>query len=225
MGIRAVIPSAFVAALVSTLACGAQTFGELNPRQQAGSFAPTGLLTDPALTRWMLTLPSEGALGSSAIEPPLEARVFDPTPIGGEVYQLATAERGPIETGPNAALSTQIFAGNPIGGEVYTMAPNQAAARAVAENAVQADAGPPMQGRSVAKRRGLRAPQKPRAALASAPINRHRLSSCHCGLRTGRSAASPRRHVQPESEGRADLPALRGPAGSFTPAPLFNSPF
>src|ERR1700744_99679 len=116
MGMKAVIPSALVAVLVGTLACGAQTFGELHPGQEARGFAPAGLLAAPAFSRWLTTLPADSALGSGAMEPPpLQARVFDPTPIGGEVYHFAMAEHGSTETVPNAALSTQIFAADPIG--------------------------------------------------------------------------------------------------------------
>jgi hypothetical protein len=177
------------------------------------------LLADPDVAKWLMTLPSEAALEAAAPEAPLEAQLFDPAPIGGELYHFAAA--APAAATPAvAALGTEMFAAHPVGREAYSMRPRAEPSRTVAEIAAPKAARPALQGRSVAKRPARRAHEARPAAAIVAHAARPRLGCSRCGLQTGRSAAVPARDWRLQSEGSADLPAPRGPAGLVTIVPF-----
>jgi hypothetical protein len=220
MRLNAILRSACVAGLISSLPCAAQTFGDLHGAAEARPFAPSGLLADPDVAKWLLTLPADAAPEPAAPEAPVEARLLDPAPIGGEVYHFAAAAPAAAETpAANTALSPGALAAHPIGGEAYRLRLRAEPSRTVAEVAAPKAARPALQGRSVAKRAVRRAHQA-RAAAAGAHTSRPRLGCSRCGLQTGRSAAVPARDWRLQSEGSADLPAPRGPAGLVTIVPF-----
>jgi hypothetical protein len=220
---KAILRFACVAGFLSSLPCAAQTFGDLHAAAEARPFAPSGLLADPDVAKWLMTLPSDAAPEPAAPEATIEAQLLDPAPIGGEVYHFAAV--APAAATPAiAALSPQMFAAHPIGrqaySESYSMRPRAEPSRAVAEIAAPKAARPALQGRSVAKRPVGRAHQARPAAAIVAHAARPRLGCSRCGLQTGRSAAVPARDWRLQSEGSADLPAPRGPAGLVTIVPF-----
>jgi hypothetical protein len=216
---KAILRFACVAGFLSSLPCAAQTFGDLHAAAEAQPFAPSGLLADPDIAKWLMTLPSDAALEPAAPEATIEAQLLDPAPIGGEVYHFAAAAPA-AETPAIAALSPQMFAAHPIGREAFSMRPRAEPSRTVAEIAAPKAARPALQGRSVAKRPVRRAHQPRPAAAIVAHAARPRLGCSRCGLQTGRSAAVPARDWRLQSEGSADLPAPRGPAGLVTIVPF-----
>jgi hypothetical protein len=216
---KAILRFACLAGLLSALPCAAQTYGDLHAAADARPFAPSGLLADPDIAKWLMTLPSDTALEPAAPEAPVEAQLFDPAPIGGEIYHFAAAAPA-AETPAIAALSPQMFAAHPIGRESYSMRPHAEPSRAVAEIAAPKAARPALQGRSVAKRPVRRAQKARPAAAIVVHAARPRLGCSRCGLQTGRSAAVPARDWRLQSEGSADLPAPRGPAGLVTIVPF-----
>lgn len=218
MSVTVIIRSACAAAaVVTSLPCGAQIFGDLRPGAEARSFAPSGLLADPGIARWLMTLPSDAAREPAAAEPALEAELLDANPIGGEVFHLNAAGQATPKPATNAALDTRVFAATPIGGEAYRMTHRAEPSQAVAENAAAPEGvRPAMQGRSVAKRR-IRRPHQ--VQTGDAHVFQRRRTSCHCELATGRSVSTRARRWQPTGEGHADLPAPRGPAGVVTIVP------
>jgi hypothetical protein len=218
---KAILRFACLAGLLSALPCAAQTYGDLHAAADARPFAPSGLLADPDIAKWLMTLPSDAALEPAAPEAPVEAQLLDPAPIGGEVYHFAAAEPAAAEAPAIAALSPQMFAAHPIGREAYRLRRRAEPSRAVAEIAAPKAARPALQGRSVAKRPVRRAHQARPAATAGAHAARPRIGCSRCGLQTGRSAAAVRtRDWRLQSEGSADLPAPRGPAGLVTIVPF-----
>jgi hypothetical protein len=222
---KAILRFACLAGLISSLPCAAQTFGDLHAPAEARPFAPSGLLADPDIAKWLLTLPSDAALEPPAPEAPVEAQLLDPAPIGGEVYHFAAAAPVAAEAPATAALSPQMFAAHPIGrqaySESYSMRLRAEPSRTVAEIAAPKAARPALQGRSVAKRPVRRAHRARPAAAIVAHAARPRLGCSRCGLQTGRSAAVPARDWRLQGEGSADLPAPRGPAGLVTIVPAF----
>jgi hypothetical protein len=216
---KAILRFACVAGFLSALPCAAQTFGDLHAAAEARPFAPSGLLADPDVAKWLMTLPSDAGPEPAAPEASVEAQLLDPAPIGGEIYHFAAAAPA-AETPAIAALSPQMFAAHPIGREAYSMRPRAEPSRTVAEIAAPKAARPALQGRSVAKRPVRRAQKAPPAATAGAHAARLRLGCSRCGLQTGRSAAVPARDWRLQSEGSADLPAPRGPAGLVTIVPF-----
>ena len=223
MRMKPILRFACLAGFLSSLPCAAQTFGDLHAAAKARPFAPSGLLADPDIAKWLLTLPSDAAPEPAAPEAPVEAQLLDPAPIGGEVYHFAAAAPA-AETPAIAALSPQMFAAHPIGREAYSeayfMRPRAEPSRTVAENAAPKAARPALQGRSVAKRPVRRAQKARPAAAIVAHAARPRPGCSRCGLQTGRSAAVPARDWRLQSEGSADLPAPRGPAGLVTIVPF-----
>jgi hypothetical protein len=220
MRMKAILRFACLAGLISSLPCAAQTFGDLHTAADARPFAPSGLLADPDIAKWLMTLPSDAALEPAAPEAPIEAQLLDPAPIGGEIYHFAAAAPA-AETPAIAALSPQMFAAHPIGRQAYFMRPHAEPSRTVAEIAAPKTIRPALQGRSVAKRPVRRAHQARPAAAIVAHAARPRLGCSRCSLQTGRSAAVPARDWRLQSEGSADLPAPRGPAGLVTIVPAF----
>jgi hypothetical protein len=223
---KAILRFACVAGLISSLPCAAQTFGDLHATADVRPFAPSGLLADPDVAKWLMTLPSDAALEPAAPEATIEAQLLDPAPIGGEVYHFAAAAPAVVdapavaETPAIAALSPQMFAAHPIGRQARSIRPRAEPSRTVAEIAAPKAARPALQGRSVAKRAVRRAHQARPAAATVAHAARPRLGCSRCGLQTGRSAAVPARDWRLQSEGSADLPAPRGPAGLVTIVPF-----
>ena len=220
MRMKAILQSACVAGLLSSPPCVGQTFGALPTAPEAPSFAPSGLLADPAIAKWLMTLPSDAAPERPDAELPVRAQLLDPAPIGGELYGLVMGARGAAEAPANGALSAQLFDADPIGGEAYRLARAVRPPQTVAENAAN-NAKPALQGRSVAKHNPRRSEKGQRVKSAS-PASRHRTSSCNCGLSAGRSVATSARRPEPRGEGHADLPAPWGPAGVVTIVPALG---
>jgi hypothetical protein len=181
----------------------AQTFGDLHagPETQTSAHGGSkgGFLADPAIVRWLASLPASASLEPAAAEPAISL-MLDASPIGGEVYRLTTAT-APVSTEPGAANpGVQIFDTSPIGGRTYSI---EKAKGQVAENV--AKQGSAKEGRSASRSSHRRAqPIQPKKKMMSR-------ASGHVGLATGRSAATSPRYV-PALEGHADLPAPRGPA-------------
>jgi hypothetical protein len=216
---KAILRFACLAGLISALPCAAQTFGDLHAAADARPFAPSGLLADPDIAKWLMTLPSDAAFEPAAPEAPVEAQLLDPAPIGGEIYHFAAVAPA-AETPAIAALSPEMFAAHPIAREAYSIRRRAEPSRTVAEIVAPKTARPALQGRSVAKRPVRLAHQARPAAAIVAHAARPRLGCSRCGLQTGRSAAVPARDWRLQSEGSADLPAPRGPAGLVTIVPF-----
>jgi hypothetical protein len=192
----------------------AQTFGDLHagPETQttAQGGSKSGFLADPTIVRWLSSLPASASLEPAAPQPAI-ALMLDASPLGGEVYRLTTAT-APVSTERAAANpGVQMFDTSPIGGRAYSIERAKGPSQEVAENVVKR--GSAKEGRSASRSSHRRAqPMQPKKKLMSR-------ASGHVGLTTGRSAATSPRYV-PALEGRADLPAPRGPAALWGVMPF-----
>src|SRR4051794_37287483 len=80
------------ALLTASLACNAQTFGDLRPRERTRSLTQDA--QDPAISRWLMTIPAdEDSAEPTSVDAGVSGQMHDANPIGGDA--------------------------NPIGGEVY----------------------------------------------------------------------------------------------------------
>ena len=103
----------------ASFACNAQTFGDVravNDSRNLTQGAP-----DPAISRWLMTLPAdENSVERSDADAALRGEMLDDHPIGGELQELITPPRSKesaerlLPTGGALILDP-----NPIGGEVY----------------------------------------------------------------------------------------------------------
>ena len=105
--VLAVCCGAFVTA---SLACGAQTFGDIRAGKQTPNLTqPT---EDPAIDKWMRTAPAgkaEGIGADAGLSADLSksALTFDGNPIGGEIWLNHAATPGSASSAP-AAVSSQV---------------------------------------------------------------------------------------------------------------------
>jgi hypothetical protein len=103
----------------ASLACNAQTFGDVRVRNETRNL--TQGAQDPAISKWLMTLPAdEDSAERSRADAGLSGEMIDDNPIGGELHDLITplrsdesAKRLPV------AGSALMLDPNPIGGEVY----------------------------------------------------------------------------------------------------------
>lgn len=191
--------------IFGALACSAQTFGNLQVGPEARAFRTTTSLVDPAIAKWLMTLPADATGEPTATEAAVTPPLLDGNPIGGDVYHLASAT-GPLSADKPAptALGPQLFDSHSIGGGMYRLKPFTQPAPVIAENVAKPAVKPRQEGRSV----GTRAHRRSHPAQTTAMVARP--PKARSGLFTGRSAAKRAIHWQRESEGHADLPAPRG---------------
>ena len=118
MASKAVVLSVCCGALfTASLACNAQTFGDVRAVNQTPNL--TQGAQDPAISKWLMTLPADED-SAERNHAGLSGEMLDDHPIGGELHDLITpalpdesAERFP------AAGSAVRLDPDPIGGKVY----------------------------------------------------------------------------------------------------------
>jgi hypothetical protein len=101
----------------ASLACNAQTFGDVRAVNQTRNL--TQGAQDPAISKWLMTLPADED-SAERNHAGLSEEMLDDNPIGGELHDLMTPARPDefAERSPAAGSAVRLDP-DPIGGEVY----------------------------------------------------------------------------------------------------------
>jgi hypothetical protein len=148
------------------LACGPAAgapFGTLVSPEQTPNFGPSGLLARPEIAKWLMTLPQPSDWPEPNVGDVARAALLDPTPIGGEPFQLSAAvpSTAPMQLA-EASVSRQLFDITPLGGAPYRFTNPRASTLALAESAPSAA---PAEGRSVAGQHARALPRRHKPVL------------------------------------------------------------
>jgi hypothetical protein len=101
----------------ASLACNAQTFGDVRAVNQTRNL--TQGAQDPAISKWLMTLPADED-SAERTHAGLSGEMLDDNPIGGELHDPITPPRPDesVERFPAAGSAVRLDP-DPIGGEVY----------------------------------------------------------------------------------------------------------